>query len=279
MGLYDREYVRDEPQGFFVGGARSMVTNLILVNVAVFVLEEILGPDFSRTLILQHNLLREPWRAYELLTYGFLHADIPHILWNMLGLWMFGREIETIYGKLEFLRLYLAMIVFGGIVWAGLSLAEGTGGAVLGASGAVWGVLVLFALHFPRREILAFGIIPMPAWAACVFFAAIDLLGFRRLASGPVAVSVHFAGAAFAFLYFRLHWNLGRLTPRSLSKLRLPTRRPSLRIHDPEVNERDLGRRVDEILAKISSQGESSLTREERRILEDASRRYQQRRR
>ena len=82
-------------------------------------------------------------------------------------------------------------------------------------------------------------------------------------------------GGFVAFLYFRFGWNLGRITPSRWPRLRRPTK---LRLHDPEAEERQLARQVDAILEKISRDGESSLTKQERRTLEQASRRYQRRR-
>ena len=96
--------------------------------------------------------------------------------------------------------------------------------------------------------------------------------------SGQIAYTVHLSGAAFAFLYHRLNWNLGRLIPGKLS-WRSFKRRPRLRLHAPAEEDEDLNAEVDRILAKISQQGESSLTRKERRTLQSASRRFQQKRR
>jgi hypothetical protein len=96
---------------------------------------------------------------------------------------------------------------------------------------------------------------------------------------GPqVANSAHLTGVAFAYAYYRGKLNLGRLIPARLSDLK-PRRlfRPKLRIHDPETKRQDLSREVDAILEKISREGESSLTRKERRTLEEASRQYQRR--
>src|SRR5437868_6962665 len=108
MGIYDREYVREEPRGFSLGGERTMVTNLILANVAVFVAQH-LFEGLTGALELHADLLRQPWRIYELLTYGFLHGNWQHLFFNMLAFWFFARDIETIYGRKELLRIYLTL--------------------------------------------------------------------------------------------------------------------------------------------------------------------------
>lgn len=285
MGLYDREYVRGREPGFFLGGGdRSAVTDLILVNVAVFLLDMFFDGRLDNMFALSADVLSQPWRAYELLTYGFVHdpRSLMHIAFNMFSLWLFGRDIEAIYGRNEFLRIYLSMIVFGGVVWVAIRWIGLVpfGPPVVGASGAVVGVMVLYAMHYPHRILLVFGIFPAPAWAVCAFFIAGDLLGFG---GRDVAHEVHLAGAAFAFLYRKGRWNLGSVYTSStwMRKLRSLTR-PRLHVHQPRPdepeNEVSRSDQVDRILEKISREGEASLTREERRILEDASRRYQQRR-
>lgn len=283
MGIYDRDYSREQPSGFTLGGQRSMVTNLLLINVAIYLVDWILlnspdGPMFFRFGALTPQLFSEPWKVYQLLTYGFLHAQGPmHVAGNMYMLWLFGREMEGVYGRAEFLRLYLTMIVIAGLVWViQQQIAGPSASGMVGASGAVTGVLVLFALHYPKRTILLFLVLPAPMWVVGVLYVAADIFGAMG-SHGNVAYVAHLAGAAFAFLYFRFGWNLGRLT-RGLPSLKMPKWRPQLKVHDPDARERQLDSQADAILEKISREGEGSLTRKERKILEDASRRAQRRR-
>jgi membrane associated rhomboid family serine protease len=284
MGLYDRDYVRDQPRGFFLGGDRSMVTNLILINVGVFLADSLFDQAISERLSVQSDLFHNPWNAWQLLTCGFVHAPwIMHVGINMFELWLFGRDIEAIYGKREFLRLYLSLIVLSALAWVvseNLFVRPANPVPMLGASGAVSGVLVLFALHFPRRLIYIWGVLPVPAWLLCLLFLIQNLVGFDQMMAGDdahIAYATHLAGAALAFIYYSTGWNLGRLLPRRLSWTMLQ-RRPKLRMHEPPQYEDDLGRQVDRILEKITREGEASLTQEERHTLEEASRRYQQRR-
>ncbi len=198
----------------------------------------------------------------------------------MLGLWFLGRDVEGLYGRKEFLRIYLALIVVGGLVWTVAAKLQGApdNAAVLGASGAVVGVVVLFALNFPRRTVVLFPIpIPMPAWVLGMLIVASDLLQALTRTDSHVAYTVHLAGAAFAFFYHRLRWNFGRLGSRlSPGWFRA---RPRLHVHlPPEEETGDLADEVDRILEKIHREGEASLTRKERRALESASREYQRRR-
>lgn len=267
-----------------------MVGWLVAINVAVFVADGLLSPRdhaIVELLAAKVGTLTQPWLWWQFLTYGFAHSPFPdywHILGNMLGLWFLGRDIEQTYGPKEFLRLYLTMIVLGGVVWSATSMAQGLGAHVplVGASGAVTGVVVLYALHFPRRMLLLFFVLPVPAWAVGVLIVVTNLSGAAGLGNEHIAYGVHLAGVAFALAYYRFHWNLGR----TFSGWRRPDwfrRRPNLRVHRPNdqglSSENDTSDEEDRILQKIHREGMDSLTRRERRLLEAASRRYQKHRR
>ncbi|HET6882335.1 MAG TPA: rhomboid family intramembrane serine protease [Pirellulales bacterium] len=279
MGLYDRDYIRDDQEhGSFLGGQHSMVTTLIFINVGVFIVDVLMEGKLSEHLALQPDLFRKPWNAWQLLTAGFLHdhQSISHIGWNMFELWLFGRDVEGIYGRKEFLRLYLSLIVLSSLVWVIAATAVHHLEPTFGASGAIVGVMILYVLHFPTRTFMLFFVLPVPAWLLGSICIVQNVLG---LSSGReyVAHEVPLAGAAFAYLYYTTGWHLGRWLPRRFSLGALKPR-PKLRVHEPQPEE-SLSDQVDRILEKISREGESSLTAQERRTLEDASRRYQQRRR
>ncbi len=294
MGLYDRQYYREENAGFGLRGPTTIVGTLILINSVVFVADQLLFTQQLGNLLAAHvQTLTRPWLWWQFITYGFVHAPEPqHIIFNMLGLFFFGRDIEFTYGRKEFLRLYLTLIAVGSVTWAVLNRLQGIdfSGPLVGASGAVAGIIILYALHFPNRTLLLMFIIPVPAWLVgilLVVMAALGALGGSHDPNGlNVAYTVHLAGAAFAFLYYRFRWNLSTLLPSGFSLAWLKPR-PRLRVHNPDLEDEDrapadphaLSEEVDRILEKIHQLGESSLTRRERRILEDASRQYQQRRR
>jgi membrane associated rhomboid family serine protease len=299
MGIYDRDYYRDEREGFHFRGPRTVVSALLLINVAIYLVGQLFFPSplpdreldrLSQGLAAHVGSLTHWQYLWQFLTYGFAHASrFDHIALNMFTLWMFGRDIEAKYGPKEFLRLYLFLVVGAGLIWAVVNRLSGTSldASVVGASGAVVGVVLLYALSFPHRTVLLFLIIPTPAWvmgALLILVNVYESLGLQLPGRGAVQVaySVHLAGAALAYLYYRFNWNLGRLTPRGFSLDWLKPR-STLRVHDPEQDEpqeqeADLGAEVDRILEKIHREGEAHLTRKERRILVDASRQYQRRR-
>jgi membrane associated rhomboid family serine protease len=288
MGIYDREYVReDEPGGLLSG--RTMVVNLILANVVVFLIDFFTEHKASNFLRLEPDFFQHPWTIWQLVTYGFAHDpshhggpdhSIMHVGMNMLGLWFFGREIEGIYGRMEFLRIYLTAIVLAGLTWViSQTATQDLSPGLVGASGGVVAVVFLWIFHFPTRPIYIWFVIPVPGWVCGVLFVLLDVLGASS--NDNVAHVAHLAGALFAFIYYRSGWNLGRLLPASrggrwsLSSFKM---RPKLRVHDPDEHEADLNTQVDQILEKISREGEASLTKKERKTLEEASKRYQRRR-
>jgi membrane associated rhomboid family serine protease len=270
MGIYDRDYYREQQPGIRLRGPRTIVGWLILANVVVFLANALLtgqGNQIAYWLSVRGDTLSRPWLWWQLVTYGFVHdpGSFSHILFNMLGLWFFGRPVEGIYGPKEFLRLYLAVLLLGSLVWAPAARLTGVPVSLMGASGAVVGILILFVYHFPRRTVLLMFLFPMPAWVLGVLLVAQDLY------------TVHLTGAAFAALYYRFGWRLSGLLAFRLPRIRL-RRRPKLRLHNPGRREIDLSAEVDQILDKINRSGEASLTREERRTLEEASREFRRRR-
>jgi membrane associated rhomboid family serine protease len=284
MGLYDRDYQRagryEEEPGFHLGAPSTMTTKLLVVTCGFYVAQLATRPGgVTDWLALDADWYQRPWQAYQLLTYGFLHSpdDLWHIVLNMFALWLFGCEVEARYGSREFLAFYLAGIVVAGLVWTVAELPTGAPAAMMGASGAVSAVVILFAVNFPYRTVLFFFIIPMPMWVAAVIIVAMDALGAVNR-SGNVAYTAHLGGAAFGYIYYKWRLRLERWLPGQawLGGLR---RRPKLRVVDPEdVDYNTTDRRVDEILQKIQEHGQDSLTSRERSILEEASREYQRRR-
>ncbi len=117
MGIYDRPYLHDEERSSGWSSGRSMIVNLIIVNVAVWLSEIVLEGQVFQWLSLKSDLFHRPWEFYQLLTYGFVHDGAMHILFNMLFLFFLGRDVEAVYGRMEFLRIYLVSIVLAGLVW------------------------------------------------------------------------------------------------------------------------------------------------------------------
>jgi membrane associated rhomboid family serine protease len=292
MGIYDRDYERqrdygDSP-GFHLGGDLSWSSKLVIVMAIVYVVQLLTNSNapaggwFTQIFELHADLPREPWMAFQLITYGFLHdpGDLKHILFNGFALWMFGRYVEQRYGNKEYLTFFLVTVVVAGLIWLvseWVTSGQLTQFSLLGASGGIAGVLLLFCLNFPRQQIFIWGVLPMPAWVFAILFLGMNLFGTVG-GDGHVAYTAHIGGAVFALVYFKAGWQLSNWLPGGWKMPKLG-RRPSLRVHDPADDYDDATEdAVDNILRKIRERGQDSLTREERRILEEASREYQKRR-
>lgn len=181
---------------------------LMLACVAMFCAQLLFGPWVEGLLALWpigsgHFL---PW---QLLTYAFLHGDMLHLFFNMLGLWMFGAEIEMIWGRKRFTHYLIASALAGAVVQQVFVLLVPAGGPTLGASGALYGLLLAFGMMFPDRTIMPlFPPIPMKARTFVVVFGAIEL--FLGVAGETgVAHFAHLGGMLGAWLML-LYWR-GRL--------------------------------------------------------------------
>ena len=293
MGLYDRDYERSNDTygqpGIHLGGPRTLTTTIVLITAGIYLIQVLTNPSpaerqfqgddgwFTNLFSLYGDTLSRPWQVFQFLTYGFLHSpgDIKHILFNMFGFWMFGRTVEAKYGRREYLAFYLFAILFAGLAWYFSEFAANQAQLpfqMLGASGGLSAVLILFALNYPHRTLMIWGVFPMPAWLFALFFVGSDLYGAVHRTSN-IAFTAHLGGALFAFLYFRNQWQLSNWLPQNWSLPRLRSG-PKLRIHDPSEQESKTDEAVDRILRKIQAEGQDSLTWKERRTLEKASKQY-----
>ncbi|MBX9681078.1 MAG: rhomboid family intramembrane serine protease [Gemmataceae bacterium] len=301
MGFYDRDYMRDDGRSYVDSLVpQGRVTKwLIAINLIVFVFQLITQPrGLTEWLELVPSRVAhgEVWR---LLSYAFVHDpnDFLHIAFNMLFLWWFGSDVEAICGSREFAWFYGVAAFIGGL--AQTAYGYGAGHPMtpcVGASGAITAVLLLNACHFPGRSILVFGLLPVPIWGFVAFEVGRDAYVWLTGDSTRVAVTVHLAGAAFGYLYYRQQWKLATLDffSRVAGSRGAVKRRPSLRVYHPEEEEREpigvaaptapslldehLEAKLDAALEKVARSGKDSLTDEEHRILLRASEIYRKRR-
>lgn len=185
---------------------------LIGVNVAMFVAELLFGDVLTLNLALwpiQSAALAgvagfQPW---QILTYSFLHAGVWHLFFNMFGLYMFGGDLERLWGPKRFLNLYLASVISAALAQLAVSsLASVEPYPTIGASGGVFGLLLAFALYFPNRTVvLLFPPIPMPARWFVALYGIVELyLGVTGTQAG-VAHFAHLGGMLGAWLLIQ-YW-------------------------------------------------------------------------
>ena len=185
---------------------------IILANVGVFALQWLnVNLGMFALWPLQTGLFR-PW---QLLTYGFLHGGWLHIFFNMFAVFMFGSAVEQLFGARRYLVYYLVCMVGAALMQLiVVSAANLPPAPVVGASGAVFGLLLAYGMAYPRRELIIFPIpVPIQAWLAVTIYGALELyLGVTGTASG-IAHFAHLGGMATGFVLIR-YWQSQRRRPR-----------------------------------------------------------------
>jgi membrane associated rhomboid family serine protease len=285
-----------------INGIVYLINNLILANLVVggipaeiiitryFALIPLSGFSLGLNPLTGETItfLFYPW---QLITYQFIHGGFSHILFNMLALWMFGMEIENIWGSKKFLLFYLLCGVGGAILQLLFQFFIGEGSApTVGASGAIFGVMVAFAMMFPDRYIYIYFLIPVKAK-----YLIVILVIFEFMSAGQpslVAHIVHIGGALVGFLFIIFdkgnQFSIGKMinsikrpTHGSTNAARFKRKFPT----EPDVEDAEFyeinskkkenievtQEEIDRILDKISQSGYQNLTEREKKILFEAS--------
>lgn len=192
---------------------------LILINVAVFGLQYFLGGLVDVWFALwppQAERLGYPgFQVWQLLTYGFMHGSLTHLFFNMFALFMFGSDIERLFGSKRYLIYYLVCVVGAALMHLIVVTSAGQPPLpMVGASGGVFGLLLAFGMAFPKRTLmLIFPPIPMPAWLFVTLYGIFELyMGITQTASG-VAHFAHLGGMATGYVLIR-YWRGQRHRPR-----------------------------------------------------------------
>jgi membrane associated rhomboid family serine protease len=179
---------------------------LLLTNVGVFLLQLLIGPLLLQWLALwPPGPLFEPW---QLLTYAFLHDGFWHIFVNMFALFMFGTPLERYWGSRRFTTFYFVCVLAAGLTQVAVAMLDGSQSPTLGASGGIFGLLLAFAICFPRQRImLLFPPIPLPAWAFVTLYGLLELFSGVRGIEPGVAHFAHLGGmlgGAAMILFWRV---------------------------------------------------------------------------
>ncbi|MBI5726787.1 MAG: rhomboid family intramembrane serine protease [Ignavibacteriales bacterium] len=285
-----------------------VIKNLMIINAAVFFLQMVMRnilvsgvPAYS--VILQYFALMPidsgHFQLWQPITYQFLHGSFSHILFNMFSLWMFGIEIENYWGSKKFLIFYLLCGVGGGLAQLLFSpLINGIGAPTIGASGAIFGVMLAFGLLYPDRYIYIYFFIPVKAKYLILGMILLNIFGLGDDGSG-VAYLAHIGGGVTGLIYMLMDKNTtfsfssifgikqGGGNPfkdfTSSSGSRQSFFQPKPREEEPpvqdanyyDVKEDDVitQEEIDRILDKISQFGYKGLTEREKKILFEASKR------
>lgn len=279
-----------------------VVQVVIAINVAVAFLGATIvqSSELESLFAFRAGPLSESW--WSAFTYMFLHAGLWHLAMNMYSLWLFGPRLEHVWGSRSFALFYL-WCGLGGAVFHALF---GGLASMVGASAAIFGVMLAYAMHWPKDEIYFFGVVPMRVATLVLMLGLVNLFMGYAAGAGGVAYFAHLGGFAFAFLYLKKpqHVSIDQLRQRvsaapdvSDDMTPRPAPKPSTRSrHRDEVDEivaqskAAVGKRaqlvpgkkaetrdakveeLDRVLDKISQHGLSSLTPGEKALLDEMSR-------
>jgi membrane associated rhomboid family serine protease len=193
---------------FGPGPLTPAIKMIVAANVVVFLVDSIV-PAMTLAFGLRPADVVEGLRIWQPFTYMFLHGGIFHILFNMLALWMFGVELERMWGSRYFTKFYF--VAGGGAALTTLLLSFTPfpfadrlyDSLTIGASGAVYGVLLAYAMYFPNRPIYMYLFFPIPAKYFVMIMGAISLYSSMSAAGGGIAHTTHLGGLVAAYLYLK----------------------------------------------------------------------------
>lgn len=287
----------------------AAVQALIAINVAILFLQlTIVSPDAMQG-ALGFNFATAPTRWWTVVTYMFVHGEFWHLFWNMYALFIFGPRLEYLWGTKKFVFFYF-LSGLGALICYTLFFRD-SHSLLLGASGAVFGVMGAYALQWPKQEMYFFWVLPMRVLTFVMLLVGFNLaMGLFALTTGGganVAYFAHLGGFVVAWLYMRTPPGVSieqlrqrvsqvpdtedppRAIPRALPRSRerveevdeivakskaLAAKRPAAATPARKGASRELkAEDVNRVLDKISAEGLDSLTSEERSILEEMSRR------
>ena len=197
--FYQSEWKMSYYRFSFGYGLTPVIKKLVIIMGAVFLLQMVVSGSISLYLGLVPILVWKKFFLWQLATYIFLHGGIGHILFNLLALWMFGGELESYWGSRKFLIYFFFCGIGAGIFTIVLLRHQYI--PIIGASGAIFGILLAYGWLFPNRLIYIYFLFPIPAKYMVIIFGLIELLSSRSGTGGGVAHVTHLGGLFFGLLY------------------------------------------------------------------------------
>jgi membrane associated rhomboid family serine protease len=278
------------------GGFRyfpPVIKTLLLTNVGVYLLASFAAGFRYRgnavAGVVEQLLYLFPigdgFRPWQLVTYMFMHGGLLHLLFNMFALWMFGMELENSWGSRKFLVYYLVCGVGAGLANLFIAPLFGPPAPTIGASGAIYGVLIAFGMLFPDRMILISFLIPIRARYFVLIYIGLEIFALKSSGDG-IAHFAHLGGAAIGYIYLLIDQKrmpFSSFFRGAREKIYSSSIRPrpdarytntsisNATYEDIKEDDRITQQKIDEILDKISRSGYPSLTEEEKKMLFEAS--------
>jgi len=242
---------------------------LLIFNTVIFSMVEISGMQFELFYSNFGLIPAKVWSSFMIwqpVTYLFLHGGFIHLLFNMFVLWMFGKDLEQNWGSISFLKYYFACGIGAGIATSILGWGSYT--PVIGASGAVYGLLLAYGLTYPNRLVYLYGIFPIKVKFMVIGMGVIAFFSSMTSTNSTVSHITHIAGMIVGLIYLQSKINFKHL------KLWLINRKiHSLNIKNTKRENLDLQlkEKVDKILEKLNTDGWDGLTEDEQRVVHKSS--------
>ena len=240
---------------------------LVSVNFGIFLLQSLSGSErlFFDLFGLVPKQIWAQFMIWQPVTYLFFHGGIWHVLINMFVLWMFGSELERLWGKQNFLKYYFITGIGSGIITTMFSLHSTT--PVVGASGAVFGVLLAYGLTYPNRIVYLYGIIPIKS---ILFVIGIGVIAFISSFNGTTQIShiTHLAGMAIGYIMLKRRWQWKDIW----FSIRKKTLEYQIQQEEKKIFRRqELEQGINRLLDKINRDGFHSLSEKEEKQLYENS--------
>jgi len=210
MALPRYRLSRSAIYGYFPPGVKW----LLIVNTVIFVFTY-LSPTVERllsplALVPMLVVYRFPWYLFQLFTYMFLHGGIGHLLFNMLALWMFGYPLEQTWGTRRFLKYYFLCGIGAGICDTTVNVLLAHNTSTIGASGAIYGLLLAYGVLFPDTQVLMYFLFPIKAKYLVMIYGAVELLSAFGSGNSGVSNLAHLGGMLFGLAYLKVPIRAGR---------------------------------------------------------------------
>jgi len=240
---------------------------LIIINIGMYFLRIITSSQLDMVRIFGLSTQTVWPLIWQPITYMFMHGGVWHVAINMFVLWMFGTELESIWGKTEFLKYYFVTGVGAGLVWLVFDIG-GSNAFLIGASGAVYGILMAYGLMFPNRTVYIYFLFPVKVKYFVIFIGAIAFLSSMGTDSN-ISHLTHLSGMLIGYLYLRFsdHWrNISFNFRKKFVELKTTNKKRA------KQQELKLEQEIDTLMNKANVCGWESLSNEEQDKLQVSSR-------
>jgi len=248
---------------------------LLIANTIIFLLVELSGVQyelFYKNFGLVPSKVWAHFMIWQPFSYLFLHGGFIHLLFNMFILWMFGKDLEQTWGFINFLKYYFACGIGAGVITALMSW--GSHIPVIGASGAIYGLLLAYGLLYPNRIVYLYGLFPVKVKFMIIGLGVMAFFASMTSADSTVSHITHLSGMVVGFIFLQYKLSFLKLkfwfTKRQYKKVQKTS-------FKQETKDANFRQKVDKILEKLNDNGWESLNEDEQQILYNASQKYNNR--